>query len=109
METPAHMILRKCPLVVCFVVCNLFLFAAQNTPAAKAHIRTPASSNAGWVNFQDPFEHAFTHFTLVVAPWRVRVRKVLPTASQRSTTWLALSELTGAALPSPVRKLLRKL
>ena len=60
METPAHMILRKCPLVVCFVVCNLCLFAAQNGPAAKAQLRTAASSNTGWVSFQDPFEHAFT-------------------------------------------------
>jgi A/G-specific adenine glycosylase len=57
----------------------------------------------------EPFEHAFTHFTLVVAPWRVRVRKVLPIASQKPTTWLALSELPGAALPSPVRKLLQRL
>ncbi len=56
-----------------------------------------------------PFEHAFTHFTLEVTPW------LLPTGSQdlraaeRRASWLALSELRGAALPSPVRKLLAKI
>jgi len=56
-----------------------------------------------------PFEHAFTHFTLEVAPWRIDVRMVQPLAAERGATWLALSELAGAALPSPVRKLLMRL
>ncbi|MGZ5034609.1 MAG: A/G-specific adenine glycosylase [Usitatibacter sp.] len=80
--------------------------------AAARHVRVLAAQwgiEAASIEPLEPFEHAFTHFTLVVAPWRVSVRKVLPTASQKSTTWLALSELAGAALPSPVRKLLQKL
>ena len=56
-----------------------------------------------------PFEHAFTHFTLEVAPWRIDVRKARPLAAERGATWLSLSELSGAALPSPVRKLLQRL
>ncbi|HUP96608.1 MAG TPA: A/G-specific adenine glycosylase [Usitatibacter sp.] len=54
-----------------------------------------------------PFEHAFTHFTLEVEPWRVEIRKQPAIAAERAATWLPLSDLAGAALPSPVRKLLK--
>lgn len=53
-----------------------------------------------------PFEHAFTHYTLEVEPWRIRVRNASALSEDRAATWLPLSELAGAALPSPVRKLL---
>jgi A/G-specific adenine glycosylase len=53
-----------------------------------------------------PFEHAFTHFTLEVAPWRVHARRGPRTPP--NALWLPLSEIEGAALPSPVRKLLRR-
>jgi A/G-specific adenine glycosylase len=57
----------------------------------------------------EPFEHAFTHFTLEVAPWRIHVRKSTRLAEGKAATWLPLSEIAGAALPSPVRKLLRSI
>lgn len=63
METPAHLIKRnsRCAYFVrCFVVCNLILVAAQNGPIAAAQAHNAATSNAGWVKFQDPFEKAFT-------------------------------------------------
>jgi A/G-specific adenine glycosylase len=53
----------------------------------------------------EPFTHAFTHFTLQVEPWLVRD---LPPSPLRRIS-LALSDLDGAALPSPVKKLLRQL
>ena len=56
-----------------------------------------------------PFDHAFTHFTLEVTPWLLRARRALPLAAERGATWLPLSDLAGAALPSPVRKLLLSL
>jgi A/G-specific adenine glycosylase len=55
------------------------------------------------------FEHAFTHFTLEVAPWKVKLAGRATAAFERPATWLALSDLDGAALPSPIRKLLRTL
>jgi A/G-specific adenine glycosylase len=64
---------------------------------------------AAEVRALEPFEHAFTHFTLEVAPWRIGVRTTRALAEGKSATWLPLSELAGAALPSPVRKLLAKL
>ena len=54
-----------------------------------------------------PFEHAFTHYTLEVEPWRVEVRKQAPLAAERGATWMPLADLAGAALPSPVRRLLK--
>jgi A/G-specific adenine glycosylase len=56
-----------------------------------------------------PFEHAFTHFTLEVAPWRVHLKKGSRLAQGKPAMWLPLSDLAGAALPSPVKKLLRSL
>jgi A/G-specific adenine glycosylase len=52
-----------------------------------------------------PFSHAFTHFTLAVTPWRV-TRRLAPCPAL--SVWLPLSEVEGAALPSPVRALLRR-
>lgn len=56
-----------------------------------------------------PFEHAFTHFTLEVSPWRIRLARTAgrrPGTAQRPSMWLPLGEVKGAALPSPVKKLL---
>ena len=54
-----------------------------------------------------PFEHAFTHFTLEVQPWRVRPRKAAKLAQGKPAAWMPLADIAGAALPSPVKKLLR--
>jgi A/G-specific adenine glycosylase len=55
----------------------------------------------------EPFAHAFTHFTLDVTPWRIRARGAKRLAEAKPATWLPLADLDGAALPSPVRRLLR--
>jgi A/G-specific adenine glycosylase len=51
------------------------------------------------------FEHAFTHFTLEVTPWLLH-HQGGDLAPARAATWLALADVAGAALPSPVKKLL---
>jgi A/G-specific adenine glycosylase len=56
----------------------------------------------------EPFEHAFTHFTLEVTPWRVKPKRATRMAESRAAVWMPLTDLAGAALPSPVRKLLQK-
>jgi A/G-specific adenine glycosylase len=53
------------------------------------------------------FEHAFTHFTLEVQPWRIDAPRAAPIVAEGGALWLPLSELDGAALPAPVKKLLR--
>jgi A/G-specific adenine glycosylase len=54
-----------------------------------------------------PFEHAFTHFTLEVTPWRIEPKRGNVVSESKRAMWLPLTELAGAALPSPVRKLLK--
>ncbi|HSD52660.1 MAG TPA: A/G-specific adenine glycosylase, partial [Burkholderiales bacterium] len=53
--------------------------------------------------------HGFTHFTLDIDPVVVRVRRVAPRAAQPGVLWMPLEEAIGAAVPVPVRKLLRAL
>jgi A/G-specific adenine glycosylase len=55
----------------------------------------------------ESFEHAFTHYTLEVEPWRVRPGKVTRATEGKRAMWLPLSEIAGAALPAPVKRLLR--
>jgi A/G-specific adenine glycosylase len=56
-----------------------------------------------------PFEHAFTHFTLEVAPWRIKLARGATLAEGKPAMWLALDDVKSAALPSPVKKLLASL
>ncbi|HET7548591.1 MAG TPA: A/G-specific adenine glycosylase [Usitatibacter sp.] len=54
----------------------------------------------------EPFEHAFSHFTLEVTPWRIRARGPRRLPDGKPAAWMSLDDLGGAALPSPVRRLL---
>ena len=56
-----------------------------------------------------PFEHAFTHFTLEVAPWRIRLAGATKMSEAKPAMWMPLADVNGAALPSPVKKLLLSL
>jgi A/G-specific adenine glycosylase len=56
-----------------------------------------------------PFEHAFTHYTLEVAPWRIRLARGAKLAEGKPAMWMPLDDVGGAALPSPVKKLLASL
>jgi A/G-specific adenine glycosylase len=84
-------------------------------PEAEPDARPEDALRAAWgieaarIEPLAPFEHAFTHFTLEVRPWRIEPRKPGTLAESRAAMWLPLSELAGAALPSPVRKLLQQL
>ncbi|MBM4180375.1 MAG: A/G-specific adenine glycosylase [Betaproteobacteria bacterium] len=49
--------------------------------------------------------HAFTHFRLRIQPWRLRAQP-LPGAAEPGRLWLDLNDIEGAALPSPVRRIL---
>jgi A/G-specific adenine glycosylase len=52
--------------------------------------------------------HGFTHFRLTIAPWRVDVQR--PTvAGEPGRVWIPLAELAGAALPTPVQRILAPL
>lgn len=62
--------------------------------------------------------HAFTHFRLLARPWLVRVES--PTllvneppaqsgAARRAQRWIALEQVSAAALPRPVKRLLESI
>lgn len=53
--------------------------------------------------------HAFTHFTLTITPQPLLVRGRPQQAMEAGWLWLDIEDASGAALPAPVRKLLRHL
>ena len=79
--------------------------SAEADVAGEAHSRFGIRGAA--IDALPPFEHAFTHLTLEVAPWKIVPRRApqLPPG----TTWLPLADVNGAALPSPVKSLLASL
>ena len=56
-----------------------------------------------------PIEHGFTHFRLTIHPQRVTVRAWPSRAESPGLVWLTRDDALGAALPAPIRKLLRAL
>jgi A/G-specific adenine glycosylase len=52
--------------------------------------------------------HAFTHFTLEIAPWRIDLPTAPRTLSEPAWQWLALGQIDSAALPAPVRRILER-
>lgn len=55
------------------------------------------------------FVHGFTHYRLSVMPVQVTLRQRHVMAAQSDYQWRALAQISDAALPSPVRKLLSTL
>jgi len=54
-------------------------------------------------------EHGFTHFALTLHPQRVAVGRWPPRAEAPGLVWLARDDALGAALPAPIKKLVRTL
>jgi len=53
-----------------------------------------------------PFMHTFTHYRLHVQPYWLRLPTVALAEPRADHVWTPCNELTGAALPAPVKKLL---
>ncbi len=51
--------------------------------------------------------HAFTHFTLKFTPHVVRLARLAPRAAEPGVMWLPFAQIETAALPTPIRALLR--
>jgi len=56
-----------------------------------------------------PVEHGFTHFRLRAQPLLYTVRKVAPGAEAPGRMWLDVADAVGAAIPTPVRAVLKDL
>jgi A/G-specific adenine glycosylase len=53
--------------------------------------------------------HAFTHFKLHIQPQPLRVVSMQSKAQEAGQIWLSIDDAIGAAIPTPVRKLLLNL
>jgi A/G-specific adenine glycosylase len=53
-------------------------------------------------------EHGFTHFRLTLTPQPCAVRVWPSRAEEPGLLWLPLADVAGAALPAPIKKLLRQ-
>lgn len=53
--------------------------------------------------------HAFTHFKLHIKPQLLEVTNQTLTVSEPSQIWLSIEDAMGAAIPTPVRKILQSL
>ena len=56
-----------------------------------------------------PIEHGFTHYRLTIVPQRIGVRSWPPRAEAPGLAWLTREDARGAALPAPIKRLLRAL
>ncbi len=52
-------------------------------------------------------EHGFTHFTLTITPRLCVVKRWPVRAQEPGCLWLALQDAAGAALPAPIKRLLK--
>jgi A/G-specific adenine glycosylase len=60
----------------------------------------------------EPIEHTFTHFRLRLVPLTCRILRWptrLEDSARDGCIWLPLKDATGAALPAPIKRLLRSL
>jgi len=53
--------------------------------------------------------HGFTHFALKITPMLLRVTRIEPRAQSPGHVWLTVEDAIGAAVPAPVRTILRQL
>jgi A/G-specific adenine glycosylase len=75
----------------------------------RAAVRQRFGADVTLHNELVPIAHGFTHFLLTLHPQRVRARRWPTRVETPGTIWLSPADARGAALPAPIRKLLRSL
>jgi len=76
---------------------------------ARTFCRRELGSEVGAVRRLRVIEHGFTHFRLRALPLRCSVRAVASRAEAPGRLWLEVGDAARAAVPAPVRGLLREL
>ncbi|MEO8332421.1 MAG: NUDIX domain-containing protein, partial [Gallionella sp.] len=54
----------------------------------------------------ETFTHTFTHFKLHITPLMIQLSRKPLHVAQPGNVWLSVEEALGAAIPTPVRKVL---
>jgi len=74
-----------------------------------AHCRAQFGAEVGVGEALPPIEHGFTHFRLTLHPQRITARGWPLRAEAAGQVWLTPDDALAAALPAPVRRLVRSL
>jgi len=74
---------------------------------ATAHCRARFAADVMPGAALPSIQHAFTHFRLTLRPLPCAVREWPHSAQSPGLLWLSLADAGGAALPAPIKKLLR--
>ena len=75
----------------------------------RASIRDRYGAHVEVLDALAPIEHGFTHFALTLHPQRLAAARWPTRAEMPGTLWLSPSDAHGAALPAPIKKLMRSL
>jgi A/G-specific adenine glycosylase len=81
--------------------------ACDDDAARHCRVRFGATVVAG--PEMPAIEHAFTHYRLTLHPRQVSVRRWPMRAEAPGLVWLTRDDALNAALPAPIRKLVRSL
>jgi A/G-specific adenine glycosylase len=73
-----------------------------------AHCRLRFAAEVALEPALPAIEHGFTHFRLTLTPQPCAVRVWPSRAEEPGLLWLPLADVAGAALPAPIKKLLRQ-
>ena len=91
------------------------LFRSWSFPEVEADYNTEAvvlsrfAINAEAVEPLATLSHAFTHFKLHIQPQPLHVVKQNAEVCEAGQIWLSIEDAIGAAIPTPVRKILQSL
>jgi A/G-specific adenine glycosylase len=88
---------------------GLWTFPELGKGNAEAYCRREFGCTLDRTRRLDPIEHGFTHFKLTISPFVFDVARTSPRAEQSGRIWLSIEDAAHAAVPTPVRSLLRNL
>ncbi len=80
-----------------------------STAEVEAACRLRFGAEVDGQNLLPEVQHGFTHFNLAITPALLQVTRLDSRAAQPGQVWLSLEEAIGAAVPAPVRVILRRL
>ena len=72
-----------------------------------AHVRTRFGASVAAHDRMPALTHVFTHFALTMHPVRIRIGRPPPAAAMPGLAWFDVDAALDAAVPAPVRRLLR--
>ena len=81
----------------------------RGEPWGESEALAAAPAATDWTALPGTIEHGFTHFALTLYPQRVSVARWPLRAETPQYVWLSRDDALQAALPAPIRKLLRTL